>query len=283
MMDTINTIYFNGCSFTEGGGFEEGKYWVRDAYKKQYGFEYNSEKDVCYPTIVQKLLPNIKVINEAKSGSGADRIIRKAWEFIEKNKLEDLQKTIFIFEIPGAINRLDVFSNKYNKYLVGNVSYDNKGNIEDTQTTLNWIYGPQMDEEYRNKTREILKEYSEYFINPVVYDDNISRTFFGLFHFMIKNDIQFYVSGELHYFRHNYLFKKYLPTFMEKNILNLKINGVFHQNIVGYCGHTKTTIQDEVGLDVTHDGHPGFKGHKGWGEAIVEFLKEPKIYKQNII
>lgn len=283
MLDRIDTIYFNGCSFTEGGGFEYGKYWVRNAYKKQYNFEYTSEKDVCYPTIVQNLLPNIKVVNDAKSGSGADRIIRKAWEFIEKNKLEDLKKTVFIFEVPGAINRLDVYSNKYNKYLVGNVTYDSNGKIEDTQTTLNWIYGPHMDEEYRNKTREILREYSEYFINPIVYDTNVSRSLFGLCNFLIQNEIQFYVSGELHYFRHNPLFNKHLPTFMETNTLNLNIDGVVHQDIIGYCGHSKTSIQDEVGIDVTHDGHPGFQAHRTWGEAIVKFLEKPIIYKKQII
>lgn len=273
MLDSIDTIYFNGCSFTEGGGFEYGKYWVRNAYKKQYNFEYKSEKDVCYPTIVQNLLPNIKVVNEAKSGSGADRIIRKAWEWIESSKLEDLKKTIFIFEIPGSINRLDVYSNKYNKYLVGNVSYKSNGEIEDTQTTLNWIYGPALEETYRNKTREILKQYSEYFINPIQYDKNVTRYFFGLFKFFIDNDIKFYVSGELYFFINNTLFNNYLPNFIETYGMNLNIDGIIHQSIVGYCGHTKTTIEDEIGKDVTQDGHPGFKGHRGWGEAIVNFLK----------
>ena len=282
-MNNIDTIYFNGCSFTEGGGFEYGKYWVREAYKKQYGFEYKSEKEVCYPTIVQNLLPNIKVINEAKSGSGAERVIRKMWEFIETHTIEQLRKTIFILEIPGAINRLDVYSNKYNEYLVGNVTYGNNGNIEDTQTVIDWIYGPQLDEDYRNKTRQILKEYSEYFIHPVKYDENVFRSFFGLFQFLIQNEIQFYISGDVYFASMNTLFKQYIPNFNEKYVLNLNINGIIHQSIVGFCGYTKTTIMDEIGADIVQDGHPGFKAHKMWGESIVNFLNEPKNYKQNII
>jgi len=140
LKDRFDTIYFNGCSFTEGGGFERGKYWVSDVYKEQYNFGYNNEKDVCYPTIVQKLLPEIKVINEAKSGSGSEKIIRNVYEYIYKNGIEKSKKTLFILEIQEAINRLEVFSNKYNQYLVANVSYDSKGKILDTQTTLDWIY-----------------------------------------------------------------------------------------------------------------------------------------------
>ena len=122
--DRFNQIYFNGCSFTEGGGFEAKKEHVRAAYKEQYGFEYESQVDVCYPTLVGKQL-GIKIINDAKSGSGTDRTIRKVYDYIFKNKIDEVKKTLFILELPDAINRLDVFSNKYNKYLIANTNYDN--------------------------------------------------------------------------------------------------------------------------------------------------------------
>ena len=269
--DKFNTIYFNGCSFTEGGGFEYGKYWVRNAYKEQYGFEYKSEKDVCYPTLIKNKL-GINVINEAKSGSGSERIIRKAWEYIHNNTIEELRKTLFIFEVPGAINRLDVFSNKYNKYLVANVTYDNKGNIEDTQTTLNWIYGPQLDEEYRNNTRRIIREYSEHFIHPVKYEQNIAYSFLGLFSFFYQNGIEFYVSGDIQYFISYLSFDKVLPNFNYNHLLKVNINDKIYHSITHMCGDTKTTIVDEVGKDVVNDGHPGYKGHQMWADGIIEFL-----------
>lgn len=284
MLDNIHTIYFNGCSYTEGGGFESKKESVKKAYKEKYGFEYNSEKDVCYPTIVQKLLPHINIINEAKSGAGADRIIRKAWEYIEKSKLEDLKKTIFILEIPSSISRLDIYSNKHNRYLVANVDYDYKTTkVNDVHIITNWIYGPNLDVEYTNKTKEIIKDYSNYFINPIEYDTNLTRSFFGLFKFFIENNIEFYVSGELYYFKYNKLFNNYFSEFIENNILNVNINGNIYQNIITYCLDTKGSIQNEVGKDISYDNHPGYKVHISWGEAIVNFLKEPKQYKPKFI
>jgi hypothetical protein len=118
-LSNYDTIYFNGSSFTEGGGFEAGKWHIHKAYKEKYGFEYKNEKEVCYPTIVQNLLPNIKVINEAKCGAGTERVIRKVWEYIFLHRLDDVKKTIFILELPGSVNRLDLFSNKEFKHLVG--------------------------------------------------------------------------------------------------------------------------------------------------------------------
>ena len=63
------------------------------------------------------------MINEAKSGSGTERVIRKTWEYIFKNRLDIVKKTIFILELPGAVTRLDLFSNKHFKELIGDVEY----------------------------------------------------------------------------------------------------------------------------------------------------------------
>ena len=157
----FDTIYFNGCSFTEGGGFEKGKHWLHRAYKEKYDFIYENEKAVCYPTLIKNKL-GIDVINEAKSGSGVDRVVRKVYEYIEKYGIGKSQKTLFILEIPDDISRLDVYSNELNEWLVANVEYDyNTAKITDVQTTLNWIYGPPLEEEYRFKTRKSVKEFSE--------------------------------------------------------------------------------------------------------------------------
>jgi hypothetical protein len=81
----FHTIHFTGCSFTEGGGFEDGKQQLKSEYKRKYGFLYKNEKDVAYPSLLQSKL-NLKIINDAKSGSGVERTIRKIWEYIRKNK-----------------------------------------------------------------------------------------------------------------------------------------------------------------------------------------------------
>jgi hypothetical protein len=271
-LSNYDTIYFNGCSFTEGGGFEAGKFWIKNAYKEQYGFEYKNEKEVCYPTIVQNLLPNCKIINEAKSGSGTERIIRKVWEYIFKNRLDKVKKTIFILELPGSTNRLDLFSNQEFKHLVGNVDYNENGKINDTQVTLDWIYGPPLDAEYRNKLRRIIQEYSEEFIHPEIKEKQVAYSLFGLANFMLINNIEFYITGNTSYTEYHLNLQYDYPTFNNEHILKLKIGSTYYNNIVSLAGDTQTQICDEIGEDVTTDGHPGFKAHRAWGEAIVEFL-----------
>jgi hypothetical protein len=276
-LSNYDTIYFNGCSFTEGGGFEEGKYWIKNAYKEKYNFEYKNEKEVCYPAIVQNLLPNHTIINEAKSGSGTERIIRKVWEYIFKNRLDKVKKTIFILELPGSVNRLDLFSNKEFKHLVGNVAYDNRGNIEDTQVVLDWIYGPSLDEEYRNKLRRIIKEYSEEFIHPDLKEKEVAYSLFGLANFMIMHNIEFYFTGNTSYTEYHLNLQYDYPTFNSEHILKLNIGNIDYNNIVTFSNKTKTQICDEIGINITPDGHPGFKAHRAWGEAIVEFLNNKYI------
>jgi len=272
IQNKFNTLYFSGCSNTEGGGFEEGKYWIKNAYKEKYGFEYKNEKEVCYPTIVQNLLPNIKVINEAKSGAGTERLIRKVWEYIFSRRLADVQKTIFILELPGAVTRLDLFSVKHFKELVGNIEYDNSGKIKDTQVVFDWIYGPPLNEEYRNKLRRIIKEYSEEFMHPEIQDKKVAYSLFGLANFMMMHNIEFYFTGDTSYTEYQLNLQYDYPTFNSEHILQLKIGSKKYNNIVHMAEETKTQIGHEVGFDVTTDGHPGFQAHRAWGEAIVEFL-----------
>ena len=280
----FNTIHFTGCSFTEGGGFEDGKNQLKLEYKNKYGFLYKNEKDVAYPYLLQDKL-NLKVINEAKSGSGIERTIRKIWEYIRKNKIEDVKKTIFILELAEAITRLEVYSNKYNKYLVANVVYDSKtGKITDTQTTLNWIYGPQMDEEYRNTTREVIREYSTLFVNPYEYDKKIQNEILGLFTFFKMHDIHFFYSGNVS-FIDNFT-KKIYPDIEQTNRLNLVLNGKGEFNFYGFAHSNLIRISDEVGMNISTDGHPGVQAHQMWANGIYNFLQNRYIdntYQLNYI
>ena len=66
----IKKIYTFGTSFTEGGGFEFDT--IDYKYKKLYeNFDEDySQYNFSYPGQLQKLIPNIEVINLAKSGYG---------------------------------------------------------------------------------------------------------------------------------------------------------------------------------------------------------------------
>jgi hypothetical protein len=270
--DRFNQIYFNGCSFTEGGGFEAKKEHVRAAYKEQYNFEYESHVDVCYPTLVGKQL-GIKIINDAKSGSGTDRTIRKVYDYIFKNKLDEVKKTLFILELPDAINRLDVFSNKYNKYLIANTNYDNNRKVESVHPTFNWITeGYIQNELYRDTIASIIKQYSNSCINPTQWEIETAKKYLGLCSFFELHNIEYYVSGNITYFINQIDFNKFIPQFRNNRILKLNINGQIENNIVTLSEKTKTRILDEIGVDVINDGHPGFQAHQLWADGIVRFL-----------
>lgn len=273
MKKIFDTIYFNGCSHTEGGGFESYKTLIKNTYKEKYTFEYKNEKEVCYPTIVQNLLPNIKVINEAKCGAGTERVIRKVWEYIFLHRLDDVKKTIFILELPGALFRLDLFSTKHFKELVGNVEYNNKGKINNTEVVMDWIYGPELEEKYKSNLCRIIKEYTEEFIHPDLKEKQVAYSLFGLANFMMMHDIEFYFTGETNYTEYHLNLQYDYPTFNNKHILQLKINDKYYSDIVQMALDTKTQITYELGFDITSDGHPGFQAHKMWGEGIVQFLK----------
>ena len=275
--DRFDTIYFNGCSFTEGGGFEALKFSLKEAYKEKYGFEYDSEKDVCYPTLVGNKT-GIKIVNDGKSGSGADRIIRKAYEYIRKYPKSVVEKTLFMFEVPTAINRLDLFSNKYQMHMVGNVVYNDEYiGIKDAQCAINWIYGPQLDATYRKETTELLIKYSEYFIDVVKWELDVAYKFLGLFSYFELNGIDYYISGDLTYFVNRIKMDKYIPNFLDKHVMQIVINDKIENDIVTMADNNKCKIYHEVGKDISNDGHPGFQAHRLWADGIVNFLNNKYI------
>jgi len=94
--DRFEIAYFNGCSFTQGGGLEtendvdwneidsngiekdlkEGRRDVLKIYNEVYGMPYwNSRLDVAYPSIFANIT-QLQTINDAQSGGGIERIIR---------------------------------------------------------------------------------------------------------------------------------------------------------------------------------------------------------------
>ena len=89
---------------------------------------------------------------------------------------------------------------------------------------------------------------------------------------MLMHNIEFYFTGDTSYVEYHLNLQYDYPTFNNEHILKLKIGSDYYNNIVYMAGETKTQICDEIGVNITPDGHPGFKAHKQWGEAIVGFL-----------
>jgi hypothetical protein len=119
-------LYINGSSISSGGGFEEYEYRkdVRYAYLEK-GIELPKTQIECtYGFHISEHF-NLKLINEAKSGSGIDRLIRSTLDWILNNK-DKIDNTIFIFEIQSGI-RLDWYVNEWKDYGVLNAHLSSDG------------------------------------------------------------------------------------------------------------------------------------------------------------
>ena len=111
---------------------------------------------------------------------------------------------------------------------------------------------------------------STLFVNPYEYDKKIQNEILGLFSFFKMHDIHFYYSGNVS-FIDNFT-KKIYSDIEQTNRLNLILNGKDEFNFYGFTHSNLIRISDEVGLDVSTDGHPGVQAHQMWAEGIYNFL-----------
>ncbi len=106
-MDKFNTIYVNGCSFSEGGGLHYKE--IPELYKKKHGIYWDDYRTLTYGYRVAEHF-DCELVMDAKCGGGLERVIRKFWEFVKDKSDEELNKVLFLIEAPGAQQRLDFYS-----------------------------------------------------------------------------------------------------------------------------------------------------------------------------
>lgn len=118
----FDRIYVNGSSLSCGGSLELDSQFYK-YYTSELGKEkWNSEKEVSYGNLLAKEL-GIECINDSKQGGGLDRLIRKTFDFIDDLEDDELEKTLFLFDIPLQPNRMELYSKEFEDYLVVSV-YD---------------------------------------------------------------------------------------------------------------------------------------------------------------
>jgi len=260
----INTFYFNGCSHTAGGGLYEDL--IKDGYKIKFGVEWDNERDITYPRYITDYF-NVNKIDDSQCGSGAERLIRTTYEYIEKVGLEESKKTLFILQINGSINRVEYFCKEINDYLIVNVVYNDDWTFKYFDVVDKW--SPDRKNPYgyyipkiKNDIEFILNNYHE----PIEYEKKIVREMLGLFNFFYVNDIQF-----LYYPDDKYYLGKYDSMFYYKNYIKI---GSIHQ----YTLDNKMTIKDDL-IGITNDTHPGYYGHKKYANELINYLEKYEMEK----
>lgn len=280
-------IYINGCSHSAGGGFEmsmhEDKIKQRQGYKEKLGLEYSGPKDVAFSAHLADIF-KIEVINEAKSGGGPNRLIRKVRQLMKTRDLSYLKRTLFILEIPSS-NRLDLWSNEFMEHLVCNLDFDAgwDGRLKTFNLTQlhivkeHFVKDVGLEMKYPQYS-QIIGDYIKYFHNPVVFEDKVEFELMGLFALLKNMNIDFYIMPN-----------GFGCTFHDKYNLNIYENNVFKivdnsgTNLFKYehpyfydlalwAGCKQKTIADEVGREWSFDGHPGLEAHQLWANYIAEYM-----------
>lgn len=269
MLKRFKRIYVNGCSLTAGSGLESND--VKRRYKELHNIEYQHEKDLTYPKYLGEFF-ECPVVNDAKSGTGSPRLIRRTYEFIREIGIEEAKKTLFILQVNNAAHRVETFSNEIRDYLVINPKYNLKtGVLESVDVTDNWsgtdgMYG-SIPGKY-NEMNEYFNNHISKFHDPFVYENKIADEFIGLISFLESLKIEYYYLLEMTIIQSNYFDQIYSKLNKKRQLF---LEG--EHGISPFTTNRKLNINDDTN-NVVSDTHPGILGHKLVGETLIKVLTE---------
>lgn len=270
----FKNLYCNGCSTMAGGGLEVIKTDLLRYYKDTYGVEWKSERDIMWPKLVADHF-GMQIYDYSKSGAGIERFIRETYEFINDNS-HIINETIFFIECPVIWNKVDVWSNQHDMYLICNtdLNYDEDGRINYTLKDIHLCddYFYQSEEDRKHMESIVRPELLESMIktwNPHKYTDKIMQNLLGLIAFMKLKNLEFYLLPSAIDF--NLLFRHFSN--ISDNFLNLEIDNDklitdFHNWQAGR--HTITIETNGKFVDT----HGGYFAHKKFSEAVIDKFKK---------
>ncbi len=270
----FKNLYCNGCSTMAGGGLEIVKTDLLKYYKDTYGVEWKSERDIMWPKLVADYF-NLEIFDYSKSGAGVERFIRETYEFIESyNGI--INDTIFFIECPIIWNKVDVWSNYDNEYVICNtdLKYDERGKalneLETIHLSKDYFYDSKSEKiELENRIKPELKAAMIKTWNPNQYTKKIMQNLVGLISFMKLKDLEFYILPS----SINISYLEMHIKDIHNHFLDLEIDGEKHQrDFHNWQGH-RYTISKETN-DIFIDTHGGYFAHKRWAEEVIKKLKE---------
>jgi hypothetical protein len=271
----FDIVYANGSSLSAGGGLEWGL--SRKLYKEKYGLEWKDEKDVTYPKYIADHF-GVKLIQDAQSGSGAPRLIRRCYDYIQKYGLEVAKRTLFILEITDPFHRIDVWCEKIQDHLIVNVRWNEDATIE--SLSIQERVSPT-DRKYEldffeGEIKEEILTYLNKYVNPIVYFNKFKGELIGLFSFFEQNDIDYFYM-----FENGGIKFEYNDIYKGIDAKRKLVNHPTQTSISHYCIDNKLTITDELAGD-HKDSHPGYFGNKKFAEEIaIPYIEEqlkPKLF-----
>lgn len=269
-MRDIREIYCNGCSHSAAGGLEVNRslyddVLVRDYYKEKYNVWWSVQEEVSFISKVASNL-NCNFTNEAVSGGGSERVIRMAYDFVNKNW--NIKENIFlILELP-SLGRLDLYSRKLNEYIIGNIGFKSNDYNDNTIDYMHATRGYYTEEFQEDNLKLIspFKSYYENFFSRKSYFLKVSRDINTFFTFLKYHKIKFiFFGGEFS--------PSIQPYLKVNNLLKLKVGNIIIEDFHEFAVETKSTIAEECDF-LTTDLHPGYFCHKNFGNLISDYIIE---------
>lgn len=273
-MEKYTTFYANGCSHTAGGGLDCGLTNRSNepfVYDKLYGIKrWKYEKDVTYPRIVADHL-NLRLVNDAASGSGAPRLIRTTNEYIRKTGIKKLKTQILFLQINDPIRRIEMYCRDIDDYVIVNVEWNNY-KAEDVSVVENYsIVSRRFHPDFFKGRIEndIINNLNNYF-DPMKYQIEVSSNLLNLFSFLQHNEIQYFYCLSDPGLIYN---DDMEDLFRNDEILyrNIEIDGC--RDVSDYAHKHKLTVRFETN-GVHGDDHAGYFGNKQYGELLAKQIEE---------
>lgn len=287
-MNQFNKIYFNGCSFTAGGGLEipskEDYFsapWPIKGYKeKGLDVYWKHNKEVAYPQRVSDEL-GVEVINDSIQGGSWNRVVRMFWEYISNN---DESNTLFFLEYPGGL-REEFFSTKLNDYIMVNTGMTTKFILEGFSITGGQrSYDSLKFNEDNSIVYEPLKSYYQHLFNPdcILHFKKEIMSMYGILLYCENNKIPLIISNPTRLLN-QCTDKNFVKKF--KKLFDQELQYVnFIEHIIDYTLSEKLTINDDLdGLVSGYDGdepygyrdwHPGYYAHIEYGKILSKKIQE---------
>jgi hypothetical protein len=263
-------LYTNGCSFTAGGGLDSWKLDVKHAYMEKYKANWDSEREVTWPTKTAKLL-ELQLIDKSESGASLDRVIRQTWEHLEKN-LNQAGETIFILELPTYHNRMDVYDKWEQQWLIANPQWVKTYKVDKLPMVVKYDESPLIKN--FKKKEQIVIEYLDNFYDFTIQDDLAFQKLAGLVSYLKMNNYKFYIvpSGIIW----QYLESKFWLN-MKPHVLDIEYEGEHYNEFTQFANNTKFRICDDLedySFDNSNDPHPGYFAHREWGISLAKYIKQ---------
>ena len=267
-MSYIKKIYTFGTSFTKGGGFEFDV--LHDKYIKIYeGLgEELTQYNFSWPGQLQKLLPNIEIINLAKSGYGNERIYRLATDLILSEEFNK-DETLLLFEF-STVGRKEYYSKKLKDFIIVNYG----------QSTLDGVAKTyKQKKELSDSELESLPDIN-FFENLVekTLNDDIQV---DLMHFNILRFLSLLNNKKINYFftQAPLVFPSQIPL-DNYNLHEYTISTFPSNSMISELGELNITKETYGKYE---DYHFGLVGVKYISSKIHDYLVNKKIIKSQLL